>query len=99
MGKTTLALDFARHAALAGTTVGLFSLEMSKDQLVDRLLASHAHVDLWRMRTGKLESDGEYDDFSRLGHAMGELSEVPLFIDEGDVLKIDTRNGEYVSRA
>ncbi|PIT97866.1 MAG: replicative DNA helicase [Candidatus Andersenbacteria bacterium CG10_big_fil_rev_8_21_14_0_10_54_11] len=82
IGKTTLALDFARHAALAGTTVGVFSLEMSKDQLVDRLLAAHAHVDLWRMRTGKLEAAGEFDDFSRLGHAMGELSEAPLFIDD-----------------
>ena len=82
MGKTTLALDFARHAAMHGVTVGLFSLEMSKDQLVDRLLAAHAHVDLWRMRTGKLEAEGEFDDFSRLGHAMGELSEAPLYIDD-----------------
>lgn len=82
MGKTTLALDFARHAALSGVPVGLFSLEMSKEQLIDRLLAAHAHVDLWRMRTGKLESHGEFDDFARLGHAMGELSEVPIFIDD-----------------
>lgn len=82
MGKTTLALDFARHAALAGVPVGLFSLEMSKEQVVDRLLAAHAHVDLWRMRTGKLESHGEFDDFARLGHAMGELSEAPIFIDD-----------------
>lgn len=82
MGKTTLALDFARHAALTGVPVGLFSLEMSKEQLIDRLLAAHAHVDLWRMRTGKLESQGEFDDFARLGHAMGELSEVPIYIDD-----------------
>jgi replicative DNA helicase len=82
LGKTTLALDFARHAALAGIPVGIFSLEMSRGQLVDRLLAAHSHVDLWRMRTGKLETEGEFDDFSRLGHAMGELSEVPLFIDD-----------------
>lgn len=82
VGKTSLALDFARYAALAGVPVGFFSLEMSKDQLVDRLLAAHAHVDLWRLRTGKLESGGEYDDFSRLGHAMGELSNLPLYIDD-----------------
>jgi replicative DNA helicase len=82
VGKTSLALDFARYAALNGTPVGFFSLEMSKDQLVDRLLAAHAHVDLWRLRTGKLETVGEYDDFSRLGHAMGELSNIPLFIDD-----------------
>jgi replicative DNA helicase len=81
-GKTTLALDFARQAALAGVPVGIFSLEMSREQLVDRLLAAHSHVDLWRMRTGKLETEGEFDDFSRLGHAMGELSEVPIFIDD-----------------
>jgi replicative DNA helicase len=84
VGKTTLALDFARHAALAGSHVGVFSLEMSKEQLVDRLLASHAHVDLWRLRTGKLESRNgdEFDDFHRLGQAMNELSAVPLYIDD-----------------
>lgn len=82
MGKTALALDFARHAALSGVPVGIFSLEMSQEQLVDRMLAAHAHVDLWRMRTGKLETDGEYDDFSRLGQAMSELSEAPIYIDD-----------------
>lgn len=82
VGKTTLALDFARHAALAGVPVGLFSLEMSKEQLVDRLLASQAHVDLWKLRTGRLESSGEFDDFSRIGQAMGELSTAPIYIDD-----------------
>jgi len=82
VGKTSLALDFARHAALNGAAVGLFSLEMSKEQLVDRMLAAHAHVDLWRLRTGRLETRGEYDDFSRIGHAMGELSNTPIFIDD-----------------
>lgn len=78
MGKTTLALDFARNAALTGTPVGIFSLEMSQEQLVDRMLAAHAHVDLWRMRTGKLETD----DFTDLGQAMSELSEAPIYIDD-----------------
>lgn len=83
VGKTTLALDFARHAALSGAHVGIFSLEMSKDQLVDRMLAAHAHVDLWRLRTGKLESgDGEFDDFERLGSAISELSQAPIYIDD-----------------
>lgn len=82
VGKTALALDFARAAALAGVHVGVFSLEMSKEQLVDRMLAAHAHVDLWRLRTGKLETGGEFDDFSRIGHAMGELSVAPIFIDD-----------------
>lgn len=82
VGKTTLALDFARHAALQGAKVGIFSLEMSKDQLVDRLLAAHARVDLWRLRTGKLEQGGQFDDFERIGHAMGELSQAPIYIDD-----------------
>lgn len=82
VGKTSLALDLARNAALKGTPVGFFSLEMSKEQLVDRLLASQARVDLWRLRTGKLETGGEFDDFSRIGHAMGELSNAPIYIDD-----------------
>ncbi len=82
VGKTTLALDFARHAALNGAKVGIFSLEMSKDQLVDRLLAAHAHVDLWRLRTGRLESGGEFDDYSRLAKAMEDLSSAPIYIDD-----------------
>ncbi len=82
VGKTALALDFARNAALSGVPVGFFSLEMSKEQLVDRLLASHARVDLWRLRTGNLETGGEYDDFARLGQAMGELSNAPIYIDD-----------------
>jgi replicative DNA helicase len=82
VGKTTLALDFARAAALSGVPVGIFSLEMSKEQLVDRLLAAQSHVDLWRLRTGRLETGGEFDDFARIGQAMGELSEAPIYIDD-----------------
>lgn len=82
VGKTTLALDFARAAALSGVPVGVFSLEMSKEQLVDRMLAAHSHVDLWRLRTGRLETGGEFDDFARIGQAMAELSEAPIFIDD-----------------
>lgn len=82
VGKTTLALDFARHAASTGVPVGIFSLEMSKDQLVDRLLASQARVDLWKLRTGRLEAGGEFDDFARLGQAMGEMTQMPIYIDD-----------------
>jgi replicative DNA helicase len=82
VGKTTLALDFARNAALAGSKVGIFSLEMSKDQLVDRLLAAHAHVDLWKLRTGKLATGGADDDFLRLGDAISDLSQATLYIDD-----------------
>ena len=83
LGKTSLALDIARHAAIKGkSAVGIFSLEMSKEQLVDRLLASEAGVDLWRLRTGRLSMDGEDSDFSRIQEAMGVLAETPIFIDD-----------------
>jgi len=83
MGKTTLALDLARHVAIREKIpVGIFSLEMSKEQLVDRLLCSEAQVDLWKMRTGKLSTQGENDDFSKIGETMGVLSEAPIFIDD-----------------
>ncbi len=81
LGKTALALNIAKHVALKDKkTVGVFSLEMSREQVVDRLLASEAMVDLWRLRTGHLEE--EQGDFAELGKAMGRLSEAPLFIDD-----------------
>jgi len=82
LGKTTLALDIARNVAREKIPVAIFSLEMAKEQLVDRILCAEANVNLWRMRTGKLSSEGEDDDFSRIGHAMGILSEAPIFIDD-----------------
>lgn len=83
MGKTSLALDFARHiAVIEKKPVAIFSLEMSREQLVDRLLCSQADVDLWKMRTGKLSTKGENSDFERIGEAMGVLSEAPIYIDD-----------------
>jgi len=83
VGKTSLALDIVRNVATKRKVpVGLFSLEMSKEQLVDRLLCAEAGVDLWRMRTGRLSERPEDDDFPRIGHAMGVLSESPIFIDD-----------------
>lgn len=83
VGKTSLALDLARHMAIQEKkSVGIFSLEMSKEQLVDRLLCTQAGVELWRMRTGKLSQAEGHDDFPRIGHAMGELSEANIFIDD-----------------
>ena len=83
MGKTSLALDIMRHVGVnEKIPVGIFSLEMSKDQLVDRLLASEANVDLWKMRTGRLSDEGPDNDFERIGHAMGRLSDAPIFIDD-----------------
>ncbi|OGE87904.1 MAG: replicative DNA helicase [Candidatus Doudnabacteria bacterium RIFCSPLOWO2_02_FULL_49_13] len=89
MGKTSLALDIIRHVAMVEKkAVGIFSLEMSKDQLVDRLLAAEANVDLWLMRTGKLNDLGPDNDFERIGHALGRLSEAQIFIDDSGSLNI-----------
>lgn len=80
MGKTTFALDMARNAALqSGKSVGIFSLEMSDQQLVDRMLAAEASVDSWKLRTGKLSNDQEYD---AVQSAMARLSEAPIHIDD-----------------
>jgi replicative DNA helicase len=80
MGKTTFALDIARNAALqAGASVGIFSLEMSDQQLVDRMLAAEAGVDSWKLRTGKLGSDQEYE---AVQNAMAKLSEASIHIDD-----------------
>ena len=95
VGKTSLALDIARNAATRSKTpVGVFSLEMSKEQLVDRLLCAESGVDLWKMRTGKLSDRDEDDDFPRIGHAMGVLSEAPIFIDDSatsNIMEIRTK--------
>jgi len=83
IGKTTLALDFARQIAVKEKIpIGLFSLEMSADQLIDRMLAAESGVDLWRLRTGRLKTGDGEDDFERIGQAMGVLSEAPIFIDD-----------------
>jgi replicative DNA helicase len=79
MGKSTLAMNIAHHVSTkGGQSVLVFSLEMSKEQLVDRLLAAEAGIDAWNIRTGNL-SDA---DFERLGQAMGTLSEAQIFIDD-----------------
>lgn len=81
VGKTSLALDIARHVAVkAKKAIGIFSLEMSKEQLVDRLICAQAGVGLWRMRTGKLSENT--DDFPKIGQAMSELSESQIYIDD-----------------
>jgi replicative DNA helicase len=79
IGKTTLALNIALSVATkAKMPVGFFSLEMSKEELVDRLLVGQADIDAWRLKTGRL-SDGDY---KKLTEAMGELSEAPIYIDD-----------------
>ncbi|HEU0080418.1 MAG TPA: replicative DNA helicase [Candidatus Paceibacterota bacterium] len=81
MGKTSLALDIARKAAVEhNIPVGIFSLEMSSQQLVDRMLAAEARVDAWKLRTGKNLSIEH--DFSRIRDAMEKLSKAPIYIDD-----------------
>jgi replicative DNA helicase len=95
VGKTSLALDFARAAATKGKVpVGLFSLEMSKEQLVDRMLCAEAGVDLWKLRTGNLSDRPDSDDFPRINKALGTLSEAPIYIDDtpgNTILQIRTK--------
>jgi len=78
-GKTAMILNIAQHICVKEKIpVGIFSLEMSKEELVDRLLVSQADIDAWRLKTGKLSDD----DFTNLSQAMGELAEAPLYIDD-----------------
>ncbi|MDP3052407.1 MAG: replicative DNA helicase [bacterium] len=80
LGKTALALDIARHAAVKNKIpVGIFSLEMSREQVVDRLIAAEANVTLWRLRTGKLNDQLE---FGMIQEALDRLSQAPIFIDD-----------------
>ena len=79
MGKTAFTLNIAQHAAISeGKCVAFFSLEMSKDSLVQRLLTSEARVDAGRVRTGRLRDD----DYPRLAQAAGLLNTAPIFIDD-----------------
>lgn len=85
MGKTSLALNIAENVATKqGIGVGVFSLEQSKEQLIDRLLATQSGVDSWRLRTGNLEDR----DFEKINHAMAVLSEAPLFIDDSALTNV-----------
>jgi replicative DNA helicase len=79
MGKTAFSLGLAHNVAtIAKQPVLIFSLEMGKEQLVDRLLSTESGVDAWALRTGNLNDT----DFERIGHAMGSLSEAPIYIDD-----------------
>ena len=79
MGKTTFVGNLVQNVAtIEKQPVLFFSLEMSKDQLVDRMLAAESGVDAWNIRTGNLSDE----DFEKLGAAMGELSEAPIYIDD-----------------
>ena len=80
MGKTSLALDIARRVAVDNKIgVGIFSLEMSAQQLIDRMLAAQAQVDSWKLRTGKVT---DQEDFQRVRESLETLSQAPIFIDD-----------------
>lgn len=80
VGKTSLALDIARRSSRKQKTpVGIFSLEMSTSQLIERLLATESSLDAWRMRTGKIQSQ---EDFSALNEAADRLRALPIYIDD-----------------
>ena len=79
MGKTSLALNIAMNAAIKGRkSIGIFSLEMSKEQLVDRLFASMLGVDSWKLQRGKLDDS----DFQNMGPIMDELNKANIYIDD-----------------
>ena len=79
MGKTAMALDIMRSIAVnSKVPAAIFSLEMSKDELVDRLLASQSDVNLWKIRTGQLTEN----DFEKINYGMGTLADAPIFIDD-----------------
>ena len=90
-GKTSMALNIAQYVAVHdGLPVGIFSLEMSREELVDRLLVTQSDVDAWRLKTGKLDDE----DFDRLQEAMGILADAPIFIDDtpaANILEMRTK--------
>lgn len=84
-GKTAFMLNVAQFiTTVAKLPVAIFSLEMSKEELVDRLLVGQADIDAWKLKTGRLSDD----DFTRLSDAMGVLAEAPLYIDDTPGLSI-----------
>ena len=86
LGKTSLALDMARHAAMEGkVTVGIFSIEMSREQVIDRIIAAESRVPLWKILTGRISDDVE---FQMIQGALDRLSGVPIFIDDSPALNI-----------
>lgn len=79
MGKTSFVLNVAEYVAVkANLPVGIFSLEMSQEELIDRIIVSRAEIDSWKLKTGKLDDA----DFDKISLAYGELAEAPLYIDD-----------------
>lgn len=85
VGKTSLALDIARNAAVAGHTVGFFSLEMAREEIIDRIISAQSQVPLWRIRTGRIQDDME---FTMIQNSFDKLSTVKFFIDDSASLTL-----------
>ncbi|HEV2339329.1 MAG TPA: replicative DNA helicase [Patescibacteria group bacterium] len=78
-GKTAMAMNIAQFVSInTKVPIGIFSLEMSQEELVDRLLVGQSDIDAWKLKTGRLSED----DFARLSEAMGQLADAPIFIDD-----------------
>lgn len=89
MGKTSFALELVKRIALLQKVgVAFFSLEMSKDQLVDKLISSTSGVSLGKIRSGHLSDDPSNNEFIRLGQAIGQLDQAPIWIDDNGSLNI-----------
>jgi replicative DNA helicase len=89
MGKTSFALEIAKRVALLQQVgVGIFSLEMGKDQLVDRLVSSASGIELYKIRGGHLSGDQAQNDFIKLGEAIGQLDQAPIWIDDSGGLNV-----------
>lgn len=88
VGKTAFAVNLALKIAKQGAGVGIFSLEMSSDQVVDRLISAESGVSLWKLRTGKLSHQEEHNDFLKITMACDELKERPIYIDDSATLNI-----------
>ncbi len=82
MGKSAFASNIARNVAKKNTPVGIFSLEMSVDQIVDRLIADISGINLWKLRTGNIKKTGENNDFTKIRESFEELSNLPIYIDD-----------------
>ncbi|PID84598.1 replicative DNA helicase [Candidatus Gracilibacteria bacterium] len=78
MGKTAMALNFSQNVAFTGKNVAIFSLEMSKEQLTDRMISSAMAVDSWKLQKGKLSEE----EFARMGDALEKLSKANIYIDD-----------------
>ncbi len=83
MGKSSLAFNFAQNAAMKNQVpVGIFSLEMSADQITDKLLSTVSGVGLSKIRNGKLSTKGKVNDFTRIQEAMDQLVDVPIYVED-----------------